>query len=153
LKAENSEISAWIREFFSMESFSGMCLHVYFSEDIADSDYILVNIGLMYMFQDRQQRVTDKKEHEENEEYTKALRQNAETALANLPFHLPATSNMISALLLGVCYILTYFVIYSADSALRLSMPLKYQSHHCRGLCHAKHQSYAKLWDTIVYQL
>ncbi|KAL3594100.1 hypothetical protein FPOAC2_08405 [Fusarium poae] len=103
-ETENSEISAWIREFFSMESFSGMCLHVYFSEDIADSDYILVNIGLMYMFQDRQQRVTDKKEHEENEEYTKALRQNAETALANLPFHLPATSNMISALLLGAFY-------------------------------------------------
>ncbi|GKU01982.1 hypothetical protein FLAG1_03094 [Fusarium langsethiae] len=69
-----------------------------------NSDFILVNIGLMYMFQDRQQRVTDKKEHEENEEYTKSLRQNAETALANLPFHLPATSNMISALLLGAFY-------------------------------------------------
>ncbi|RGP59628.1 hypothetical protein FLONG3_11144 [Fusarium longipes] len=104
LTAENSEISAWIREFFSMESFSSMCLHVYFSEDVTDSDFILVNIGLMYMFQDRQQRVTDKKEHEENEEYSKALRVNAETALANLPFHLPATSNMISALLLGAFY-------------------------------------------------
>ncbi|KAJ4024118.1 hypothetical protein NW766_000350 [Fusarium irregulare] len=103
-ETENSEISAWIREFFSMESFSGMCLHVYFSEDVADADFILVNIGLMYMFQDRQQRVTDKKEHEENEEYTKALRENTETALANLPFHLPATSNMISALLLGAFY-------------------------------------------------
>ncbi|KAM0239183.1 hypothetical protein ACHAPO_003154 [Fusarium lateritium] len=103
-ETENSEISAWIREFFSIESFSGMCLHVYFSEDITDSDYILVNIGLMYMFQDRQQRVAGKKELEENEEYTKALRQNAETALANLPFHLPATSNMISALLLGAFY-------------------------------------------------
>ncbi|CAF3588236.1 unnamed protein product, partial [Fusarium graminearum] len=103
-ETENSEISAWIREFFSMESFSGMCLHVYFSEDVTDSDFILVNVGLMYMFQDRQQRVTDKKEHDENEEYTKALQQNAETALANLPFHLPATSNMISALLLGAFY-------------------------------------------------
>lgn len=120
--AENSEISAWIREFFSMESFSGMCLHVYFSEDVADADFILVNIGLMYMFQDRQQRVTDKKEHEENEEYTKALRANTETALANLPFHLPATSNMISALLLGVCYPATQFIAHTADNIDRLSM-------------------------------
>ncbi|KAL4723265.1 hypothetical protein ACLX1H_009755 [Fusarium chlamydosporum] len=103
-ETENSEISAWIREFFSMESFSGMCLHVYFSEEVADADFILVNIGLMYMFQDRQQRVIDKKELEENEEYTKKLRENTETALANLPFHLPATSNMISALLLGAFY-------------------------------------------------
>lgn len=106
-----------------MESFSGMCLHVYFSEDVADADFILVNIGLMYMFQDHQQRVTDKKEHEENEEYTKALRENTETALANLPFHLPATSNMISALLLGVCYHVAQFIAHTADNIDRLSMP------------------------------
>ena len=99
-----------------------MCLHVYFSEDVADADLILVNIGLMYMFQDRQQRVTDKKEHEENEEYTKALRENTETALANLPFHLPATSNMISALLLGVCYPVAHFIAHTADNIDRLSM-------------------------------
>lgn len=81
-----------------------MCLHVYFSEDIAEADFILVNVGLMYMFMDRQQRSTNKKEQEECEEYCTKLRENTETALANLPFHLPATSNMISALLLGVCY-------------------------------------------------
>ncbi|KAF4441897.1 hypothetical protein F53441_11857 [Fusarium austroafricanum] len=103
-ETENTEISAWIREFFSMESFSGMCLHVYFSEDISEADFILVNVGLMYMFMDRQQRSTDKKEQEECEEYSKTLRENTETALANLPFHLPATASMISALLLGAFY-------------------------------------------------
>ncbi|KAM0473748.1 hypothetical protein ACHAP7_008080 [Fusarium lateritium] len=103
-ESENSEISAWIREFFSLENFSGMCLHVYFSEDIAESDFILVNVGLMYMFMDRQQRLTNKKEQEECEEYCTKLRENTETALASLPFHLPATSNMISALLLGAFY-------------------------------------------------
>ncbi|KAH6955203.1 fungal-specific transcription factor domain-containing protein [Fusarium avenaceum] len=103
-ESENSEISAWIREFFSLENFSGMCLHVYFSEDIAEADFILVNVGLMYMFMDRQQRSTNKKEQEECEEYCVKLRENTETALANLPFHLPATSNMISALLLGAFY-------------------------------------------------
>ncbi|EXA42410.1 hypothetical protein FOVG_07656 [Fusarium oxysporum f. sp. pisi HDV247] len=103
-ETENSEVSAWIREFFSMESFSGMCLHVYFSEDVSEADFILVNVGLMYMFMDRQQRTTDAKEQEECEGYMKTLRENTETALANLPFHLPATSNMISALLLGAFY-------------------------------------------------
>ncbi|KAF5532730.1 hypothetical protein FPHYL_13717 [Fusarium phyllophilum] len=103
-ESENSEVSAWIREFFSMESFSGMCLHVYFSEDVSEADFILVNVGLMYMFTDRQQRTTDAKEQEECEGYMKTLRENTETALANLPFNLPATSNMISALLLGAFY-------------------------------------------------
>ncbi|KAG5811321.1 hypothetical protein H9Q74_004839 [Fusarium xylarioides] len=103
-ETENSEVSAWIREFFSMESFSGMCLHVYFSEDVSEADFILVNVGLMYMFTDRQQRTTDAKEQEECEGYMKTLRENTETALANLPFNLPATSNMISALLLGAFY-------------------------------------------------
>ncbi|KAJ4255400.1 hypothetical protein NW762_009395 [Fusarium torreyae] len=100
-EVENSEISAWIREFFSMESFSGMCLHVYFSEDVSEADFILVNLGLMYMFTDRMQRSSNQQEKEENEKYSNALRENTETALANLPFHLPVTSNMISALLLG----------------------------------------------------
>ncbi|KAF4999996.1 hypothetical protein FGRMN_2077 [Fusarium graminum] len=103
-ETENSEISAWIREFFSLENFSGMCLHVYFSEDVAEADFILVNVGLMYMFMDRQQRSKSKKEQDDCEEHCKKLRENAETALANLPFHLPATSNMISALLLGAFY-------------------------------------------------
>ncbi|KAF5658365.1 C6 transcription factor [Fusarium heterosporum] len=103
-ETENSEISAWIREFFSLENFSGMCLHVYFSEDVAEADFILVNVGLMYMFMDRQQRSKSKQEQDDCEEHCKKLRQNAETALANLPFHLPATSNMISALLLGAFY-------------------------------------------------
>ncbi|KAF4963536.1 hypothetical protein FSARC_8473 [Fusarium sarcochroum] len=103
-EVENSEISAWIREFFSMESFSGMCLHVYFSEDVSEADFILVNLGLMYMFTDRMQRSNDQQEREESEKYSNALRENTETALVNLPFHLPVTSNMISALLLGGFY-------------------------------------------------
>ncbi|KAM0343698.1 hypothetical protein ACHAPU_008289 [Fusarium lateritium] len=103
-ETENSEISAWVREFFSLDNFSGMCLHVYFSEDVAEADFILVNVGLMYMFMDRQQRSKTKQEHDECEEYCKKLRGNTETALANLPFHLPATANMISALLLGAFY-------------------------------------------------
>lgn len=94
-----------------MESFSGMCLHVYFSEDVSEADFILVNVGLMYMFMDRQQRTADAKEQEECEGYMKTLRENTETALANLPFHLPATSNMISALLLGVCHPLIFLLI------------------------------------------
>ncbi|KAG9501242.1 hypothetical protein J7337_006926 [Fusarium musae] len=80
-ETENSEVSAWIREFFSMESFSGMCLHVYFSEDVSEADIILVNVGLMYMFMDRQQRTADAKEQEECEGYMKTLRENTETAL------------------------------------------------------------------------
>ncbi|KAF5021506.1 hypothetical protein F66182_6449 [Fusarium sp. NRRL 66182] len=101
---ESSEIAAWIREFFPMESFSGMCLHVYFSDQVSEADFIVVNVGLMYMFWDQGQRIDDPKERKDNDRHVEMLRGNLETALANLSFHLPATSTMICALLLGAFY-------------------------------------------------
>ncbi|KAF5010763.1 hypothetical protein FDECE_3093 [Fusarium decemcellulare] len=100
-ETEPSEVSAWIYEFFPLEHFSGICLNVYFSEDFSEADFILANAGLLYLFWEHAQRLKDSTEREEYEKYVEILKGNLETALANLPFHLPASSSMISALLLG----------------------------------------------------
>lgn len=76
-------------------------MNVYFLEDFSESDFILTNAGLLYLFFERAQRSTDKDEREDLERYIPILQGNLETALANLPFHLPLTASMISALLLG----------------------------------------------------
>ncbi|KAI8657742.1 Fungal-trans domain-containing protein [Fusarium keratoplasticum] len=98
---EPSEVSAWIHAFLPLERFSSVCMNVYFVEDFSESDFILTNAGLLYLFFERAQRSTDKDEREDLERYIPILQGNLETALANLPFHLPLTSSMISALLLG----------------------------------------------------
>ncbi|KAF4973961.1 hypothetical protein FZEAL_9089 [Fusarium zealandicum] len=100
-ETEPSEVSAWIHEFFPIEHFSGICLNVYFSEDFSEADFILVNAGLLYLFYEHAKLSEDTQEKADSERYLEILRQNLETALANLPFQLPASSNMISALLLG----------------------------------------------------
>lgn len=85
-----------------MDSFSDICLGVYFSEDYSESDFIISNTGMMYLFQEFGYSKPEGKEREENLSYATMCRVNLETALSNLPLHLPANSGMIRALLLGV---------------------------------------------------
>lgn len=73
---------------------------MYFSEDCTEADFIIVNAGLLYVFSELHSSTEE--EREQSKTYTRMCRSNLETALANLPLHLPATQNMISALILGV---------------------------------------------------
>lgn len=97
-----------------MDSFSDICLGVYFSEDYSESDFIISNTGMMYLFQEVGYSKPEGKEREENLSYATMCRVNLETALSNLPLHLPANSGMIRALILGVSlpiYPSTHFLI------------------------------------------
>lgn len=80
-------------------------------------------------------------------------RVNLETCLANLPLHLPASSDVIVALLFGVS--LVFYIseqLLGANSG-RLSMPLKSQNLRLLGHCPLKHQNYVRLLDTIEQSL
>ena len=84
-----------------MKRFPDMCLNVYLSEEHSEAEYIIVNAGLCSLAEDYSATV----EGEEAEEYlafSRQLRCNLETALANLPLNLPATTDMIIALVFGV---------------------------------------------------
>ncbi|KAL6410631.1 hypothetical protein AUP68_07059 [Ilyonectria robusta] len=98
-KAVPTEMVAMIHEFSPLENFSELCLHVYFSENYSQADFITANAGLLNLFSDYVSRTPEKED--EMLPYLQMCRSNLETALANLPLHLPATSRMIGALLLG----------------------------------------------------
>lgn len=82
-----------------MGNLSGICLRVYFSKDFSAADFIIANSALLQLFTEQSEEVSD---NAESIRYAHLCRTNVETALLNLPLHLPATMDSISALLLGV---------------------------------------------------
>jgi hypothetical protein len=133
-------------------SLSSICLRVYFSEDFSEADFIIANSGLLQLFIVQSEEVPD---NTDGLNYAHICRTNLETALVNLPLHLPATLDMIAALLLGVRNFpfhsnITHFI---SQETHRLSIPSKSQSHHFAGLCRQKHLSYPRLSATIGFLL
>ena len=100
LLGEHSDKATWIFDVCPLDNFSDICLGVYFSEDYSEAEFIISNSGMMYLFQELAGSEPESKE--ENLSYFEMCRTNVETALNNLPLHLPANSNMIAALVLGV---------------------------------------------------
>ncbi|PNH38136.1 hypothetical protein VD0004_g8669 [Verticillium dahliae] len=92
--------TSWIFEFLSKQHFTDLCLGVYFSDDHLDTDYITVNAGLYALFLDQSYHCPPE-EKEENLQYARICKENLETALANLPLHLPASNDVLLALLFG----------------------------------------------------
>jgi len=84
-----------------MLQFSETCLSVYFSTDYSEADFIIVNMGLRYLFWTYSHEAPPE-EREELEEFSRLCSANLETALSILPLHVPATTDMITALILGV---------------------------------------------------
>jgi hypothetical protein len=84
-----------------MRNFSDICLQVYFSDSFSETDFIIVNAGLCSLFGDYSNHVPVK-EKDAYLGHADACRANLETALSDLPLHLPTTPNAASALLFGV---------------------------------------------------
>ncbi|KAH7142024.1 fungal-specific transcription factor domain-containing protein [Dactylonectria macrodidyma] len=95
--------TAWIYEFLPTQRFPDLCLNVYFSENHSEADFIAVNAGLHSLFWDYAAHGPPELE-EENLAYMRMCGVNLETALSNLPLHLPASSDMIAALLFGAVH-------------------------------------------------
>ncbi|OHE92818.1 fungal specific transcription factor [Colletotrichum orchidophilum] len=91
---------SWIYDFLPSRRFPDLCLNVYFSDNYSEYDYITVNGGLFSLFTDYAAQVSVD-EQKEYYEYAKICRVNLETCLANLPLHLPASCDVIVALLFG----------------------------------------------------
>ncbi|KAH7120307.1 hypothetical protein B0J13DRAFT_457112, partial [Dactylonectria estremocensis] len=102
IKNGKSETISWILEFCSIEHFSDLCLRVYFSKDFSESDFIIANAGLLYLFQDYANRIPD--ERNEALSFVQMCHTNLETALAILPLHLPTNIRTILALVLGAVH-------------------------------------------------
>ncbi|CAG9975527.1 unnamed protein product [Clonostachys byssicola] len=91
--------------FIPMERFVECCREVYFAlEDFSLSTFLIVNAGLRYLFQEKHLTASEQASMEEYRSWSHLCRCNVETALANLSFLLPASSENIEALLLGSIY-------------------------------------------------
>lgn len=84
-----------------MQRFPDLCLRVYFSDDYSEAEFILVQASLHFLFWEVAARVNGE-EKDDCVKWADVCQGNLETALANLPLHLPATSDMIIALIFGV---------------------------------------------------
>jgi hypothetical protein len=79
-------------------------MNVYFSDDYTEADFIVVNAGLHILFW-TYARFVEEDEAGRYRALSHLCALNLETALANLPLHLPATSDHILALVSGVCHL------------------------------------------------
>ncbi|KAL2130827.1 hypothetical protein VTI74DRAFT_5870 [Chaetomium olivicolor] len=94
---------AWVYELFNMDRFETTCLAVYMADKYNAAKFITVNVGLHFLFTAYAQEVAEKQH-----EYlglSRICAANVETALSNLPLHLPASSDAIVALVLGAFYV------------------------------------------------
>ncbi|KAJ0158667.1 putative transcriptional regulatory protein C11D3.07c [Colletotrichum tanaceti] len=100
----NAKAICWVKNFLHPDRFTDLLLKVYFAPaEFNEAEFIIVNAGLECLYMDlsvnKATAVAPLKE-----EYAKMgtlCTSNLETALANLPLHLPATMDMIVALLFG----------------------------------------------------
>lgn len=94
--------------FMAVENFAEACRRVYFAlEDFSHANFIIVNMGLYYLFQEKAVVAGGSGDSAGQERYTgyyRLCRDNLETGLANLRFFLGASMENIEALLLGASY-------------------------------------------------
>lgn len=94
--------------FMAVENFAEACRRVYFAlEDFSHANFIIVNMGLYYLFQEKAVLaggVGDEAGRDRYAGYYRLCRDNLETGLANLRFFLGASMENIEALLLGASY-------------------------------------------------
>ncbi|KAK0620142.1 fungal-specific transcription factor domain-containing protein, partial [Immersiella caudata] len=102
-KHERVSSLAWIYEFFPIQRFHERCMSVYFSSDYTEADFIVVNAGLHILFW-TYARMVRPDDAERYQQLSRLCAMNLETGLANLPLHLPATSDHILVLLSGAFY-------------------------------------------------
>lgn len=76
---------------------------VYFpTEDFADSIFIIVNVGLYYLFLEQQTLATDKALKDEFASHLHTSRINLETGLANMSLFMSVKVETVQALIMGV---------------------------------------------------
>lgn len=93
----------------SIHSFTEHALRVLFSSEYSEADYIIVNIGLYWLFSILSIATTDDDlgSHVRRDDLlkeTRLCRENLETSLSILPFHFPGDPDHIEALIMAVSH-------------------------------------------------
>ncbi|KAM0231071.1 hypothetical protein ACHAP5_011196 [Fusarium lateritium] len=94
---------SWIYQFLPFQRFTDMCLDVYFNDNHFEANFITVNAGLYSLFLDYSFHVVEQ-DRDAYVAHAHLCRDNLETVLSSLSLHLPATPDIILALLFGASY-------------------------------------------------
>lgn len=91
----------------SIDSFTDRALRVLFSSESSEADYIIVSIGLYWLFSILSFASPDQDlgTHVRREDLVKEgrlCRENLETSLSTMPFHFPGDEDHIEALIMAV---------------------------------------------------
>lgn len=91
----------------SIDSFTDRALRVLFSSESSEADYIIVSIGLYWLFSILSFASPDHDlgTHVRREDLVKEgrlCRENLETSLSTMPFHFPGDEDHIEALIMAV---------------------------------------------------
>ncbi|KAL2158090.1 hypothetical protein VTH06DRAFT_4658 [Thermothelomyces fergusii] len=101
-KAQPEIDAAWVLNMCQIDHFPETCLALYMADEYNPAHFIIVNAGLYFLYHGYVYHYPDKAD-----EYLELARMcgvNVETALSSLPLHLPATDDVLEALLLGASY-------------------------------------------------
>jgi hypothetical protein len=91
----------------SIDSFTARAIRVLFSSEYSEADYIIVSIGLYWLFSILSFASPDQDlgSHVRREDLVRQgllCRENLETSLSTLPFHLPSDQDHTEALIMAV---------------------------------------------------
>ncbi|KAM0227279.1 hypothetical protein ACHAP5_012209 [Fusarium lateritium] len=105
VKASPPGLFTFVCYFVGVSDFSNLCRMVYFPmEDFADSIFIIVNVGLYYLFLEQHSLTTDKALKDEFTSHLHTSRINLETGLANMSLFMSIKVETVQALLMGTLY-------------------------------------------------
>ncbi|KAH7236370.1 hypothetical protein BKA59DRAFT_496605 [Fusarium tricinctum] len=105
VKASPPGLFTFVCYFVGINDFSNLCRMVYFpTEDFADSTFIIVNVGLYYLFLEQHTLATDKVLKDEFASHLHTSRTNLETGLANMSLFMSVKVETVQALIMGTLY-------------------------------------------------
>ncbi|KAE8403042.1 fungal-specific transcription factor domain-containing protein [Aspergillus pseudonomiae] len=96
----------WLIELLSVSQFNDYFLRVYSPGPATDADMIIVNGGLYWLFCECASLFVDSKVKENYMSQAMLCRDNLETVLSNLPFHMPVNTDVVFAMNVAATYCL-----------------------------------------------
>ncbi|RKK89782.1 hypothetical protein BFJ63_vAg10533 [Fusarium oxysporum f. sp. narcissi] len=106
VRASPPGLFTFVCYFIGISDFSNLCRMVYFpTDDFSDSTFIIVNVGLYYLFLEQHHLTVDNKPlKDEFASHLYTSRINLETALANMSLFMSTKIETVQALLMGTLY-------------------------------------------------
>ncbi|KAF5678495.1 C6 transcription factor [Fusarium heterosporum] len=105
VKASPPGLFTFVCYFVGISDFSNLCRMVYFpSDDFTDSTFVIVNVGLYYLFLEQHSLAMDRALKDEFASHLHTSRVNLETGLANMSLFMSVKIETVQSLIMGTLY-------------------------------------------------